>query len=645
MRTDTNSRMTEQPAPRARKSFLDIVLGRPLADGDDHEQIGPAAGISVFGLDALSSSAYGPEAALTMLLALGSLGIVYLLPITLTIVILLGIVYFSYRQTIAAYPKGGGSYTVASENLGTRVGLIAGAALIVDYILNVAVGISAGVGALVSALPALYPHTLAVCLVILLLLTVTNLRGIRECGLAFIVPTYVFVACLGGVIVIGLIKTVLHGGHPLPVAAIPKCGPAMTTVSLWLLVRAFANGCTAMTGVEAISNGVPVFREPKVKNARKTLTIIIAILMLMLLGIAYLCGSYGIGPTPPDQAGYQSVLSQLTGAVGGRNIVYYVTMGAVLAVLALSANTSFADFPRVCRLIAEKGYLPYPFTILGRRLVFSIGICVLALLSGLLLILFGGITDRLIPLFAVGAFSAFTLSQAGMVMHWKKRGGRRGARRNMMINGVGTVATGLTTCIVIVAKFAEGAWIATLAIPSLVLLMLAIHRHYQKIESEIDTRSRAQLSGITPPMVVVPMQSWSRVAEKALQLAYTLSQNVLVLHITSEYAGHTQTDSALMQKWSEFIAHPAAEAGLTPPQLVVLPSPYRFVTSSIVEYILNLERIHPDRLISVVLPELVERRRFYDFLHNQRATLLKIELYIKGNGHIVVTNVPWYLSA
>ena len=539
MRTDTNSRMTEQPERRARKSLLDIVLGRPLADGDDHEQIGPAAGIPVFGLDALSSSAYGPEAALTMLLALGSLGIVYLLPITLTIVTLLGIVYFSYRQTIAAYPNGGGSYTVASENLGTRVGLIAGAALIVDYILNVAVGISAGVGALVSALPTLYPHTLALCLVILLLLTVTNLRGIRESGLAFIVPTYVFVACLGGVIVIGLIKTVLHWGHPLPVAAIPKCGPAMTTVSLWLLVKAFANGCTAMTGVEAISNGVPVFREPNVKNARKTLTIIIAILMLMLLGIAYLCRSYGIAATPPDQAGYQSVLSQLTGAVGGRNIFYYVTMGTVLAVLALSANTSFADFPRVCRSIAEKGYLPYPFTILGRRLVFSIGICALALLSGLLLILFGGITDRLIPLFAVGAFSAFTLSQAGMVMHWKKRGGQRGARRNMVINGVGAVATGLTTCVVIVAKFAEGAWIATLAIPSLVLLMSAIHRHYQKIESEIDTRSPAQLSGITPPVVVVPMQSWSRVAEKALQLAYTLSQNVLVLHITSEHATYS----------------------------------------------------------------------------------------------------------
>jgi amino acid transporter len=222
------------------------------------------------------------------------------------------------------------------------------------------------------------------------------------------------------------------------------------------LVKAFANGCTAMTGVEAISNGVPVFRELNVKNARKTLTIIIAILMLMLLGIAYLCRSYGIGATPPDQPGYQSLLSQLTGAVSGRNMFYYVTMGTVLAVLTLSANTSFADFPRVCRSFAEKEYLPYPFMILGRRLVFSIGICALALLAGLLLILFGGITDRLIPLFAVGAFSAFTLSQAGMVMHWKSRGGQRGARRNMVINGVGAVATGLTTCVVIVAKFADG---------------------------------------------------------------------------------------------------------------------------------------------------------------------------------------------
>ena len=430
-----------QAVPTTGKSILDILFGPPLLDADKKERVSPATGIPVFGLDALSSAAYGPEAALTILLVLGSAGIGYILPITFTIIVLLGIVYFSYRQTIAAYPSGGGSYTVASANLGRRLGLVAGAALLVDYILNVAVGISAGVGALVSAFPGLYPHTLALCLGILLILTIVNLRGTREAGLAFIVPTYVFVGCLGIVIVIGLVKTALNSGHPIPVAPIPSASPAVTAVSLWLLLKAFASGCTAMTGVEAVSNGVPVFRNPNVENARTTLTTIIAILMVLLAGIAFLCRWYGITATPQDQAGYQSVLSQLTTAVSGRNIFYYITMGAVLAVLALSANTSFADFPRVCRSIAEDGYLPHAFTIRGRRLVFSVGIWVLALLAGLLLVVFGGITDRLIPLFAIGAFSAFTFSQTGMVVHWKRNGGPR-ARRDMMINGLGAVATG-----------------------------------------------------------------------------------------------------------------------------------------------------------------------------------------------------------
>lgn len=636
--------MIKQRAPLASKSVLDVLFGPPLPDADKQERVGPAAGIPLFGLDALSSAAYGPEAALTILLVLGSVGIAYILPITLTIIVLLGIVYFSYRQTIAAYPQGGGSYTVASENLGVRVGLIAGAALLVDYILNVAVGISAGVGALVSAFPALYPHTLALCFGILLILTIVNLRGVREAGLAFIVPTYVFVACLGIVILIGLIKTLFHDGHPLPVASIPRVGPAVASVSLWLLIKAFASGCTAMTGVEAVSNGVPVFRDPNVKNARATLTIIIAILMFMLAGIACLCRWYGIAATASDQAGYQSVLSQLTAAVIGRNVFYYITMGAILAVLALSANTSFADFPRVCRSIAEDGYLPHAFTIRGRRLVFSAGIWVLALLSGLLLLVFGGITDRLIPIFAIGAFSAFTFSQTGMIVHWKRNEGFH-ARRDMMINGLGALATGLTTCVVIVAKFAEGAWIAVLAIPGLFLLMLAVHRHYRRIVNEVQTTSPARLSGIRPPMVVVPIKRWTKIAAKALRFAYTLSQDVTMLHIDLTHVIGTQADSSLQQEWEEDIAHPAKEAGLTPPQLVVLQSPYRFVTTSIVEYILQLQRLHPDRLISVVLPELVERHWFYYLLHDQRSTCLKVLLRIRGNGRIVVTDVPWYLQS
>ena len=414
---------TARPAPE--KSILNILFGRPLSSKEDEGQrVGPAAGVPVFGLDALSSAAYGPEAALTVLLPLGLAGIAYIFPISLTIIVLLSIVYFSYRQTIAAYPTGGGSYSVATQNLGTRAGVVAGAALMIDYVLNVAVGISAGVGALVSALPQLQPYTLPLCLAILVILTVVNLRGVRETGLALMAPTYVFVGCLGGVILLGLWKALLHGGHPAAVVAPPRMPSAAATVSLWLLIKALASGCTAMTGVEAVSNGVKAFREPRVKCSQTTLTIIIGILVLFLAGIAYLARAYGIGATQPGQPGYQSVLSQLIAAIAGRNIFYFVSIGAILSVLSLSANTSFADFPRLCHFIAEDGYLPYPFAIRGRRLVFSFGVYTLAFLAGILLIVFHGLTDKLIPLFAVGAFMAFTFSQAGMVMHWRRSGGR-----------------------------------------------------------------------------------------------------------------------------------------------------------------------------------------------------------------------------
>jgi amino acid transporter len=646
MHTGSNGIKYEDATGPIGNSILDTLFGRPLpSDAEYRERIGPAAGIPIFGLDALSSAAYGPEAALTVLLVLGLGGVQYLFSITLAIIALLTIVYFSYRQTIAAYPHGGGSYTVASENLGARVGLVAGAALMIDYILNVAVGISAGVGALVSAVPLLQPHTLGLCLGILLILTIVNLRGVREAGLAFTVPTYLFVGSLGGVIVIGLIKAILHGGHPLPVATIPRPGPAVATVSVWLLVKAFASGCTALTGVEAVSNGVQSFRAPSVKNARTALATIIVILVLLLASIAYLCEAYGIAATPPGQIGYQSVLSQLTAAVTGRQLFYFVTMGAVLVVLALSANTSFADFPRVCRALAENRYLPYPFTIRGRRLVFSHGIYALAICAGLLLIVFGGVTDPLIPLFAIGAFTAFTLSQAGMVMHWKKKGGA-GWRSSMVINAVGSLATGLTTCAVIVAKFTEGAWITILAILGLLLFMSAVHHQYDNMLRETDSRAPVQLHGITPPVIVLPMERWSKVAEKALRYAYTFSQEIVVVHVAPEDEDGAQTQSDLMSKWDDYVSRPAIEAGFAPPRLVVLRSPYRLVMTPIFEYILRLEREHCNRIISVVVPELIERRWYYFLLlHNQRANALKIILYLRGDSRTVVTNVPWYLQS
>jgi len=406
------------------KAVVDKLLGQPLASSEEGQQkIGVFAGVPSLGLDGLSSAAYGPEAALTILLPLGAVGLVYIGPITLVILALLTILYFSYRQTIAAYPNGGGSYTVAHENLGIKFGLLAAAALMLDYTLTVAVGISAGVGALISAVPGLHRHTLMLCLAFLALITLVNLRGAREAGAIFALPTYLFVLSLGGVLVYGLIQALGHGGHPHPVLAPPAVPKAVEGVSLWLLLRAFASGCTAMTGVEAVANGVTIFADPVVRNAQRTLTAIVVILLALLAGIAYLCHAYGIAAMDEARPGYQSVLSLLLGAVVGRGGVYYVTLGSVLAVLVLSANTSYAGFPRLCRLVALDSYLPHAFALLGRRLVYTVGILFLTGLCGILLIAFKGITDKLIPLYAVGAFLAFTLSQAGMVMHWRRQAG------------------------------------------------------------------------------------------------------------------------------------------------------------------------------------------------------------------------------
>src|SRR6202789_4044633 len=353
-------------------SFFQFVAGKPLATSEERaEHIGPIAGIPVFGLDALSSAAYGPEAALTLLIPLGIAGVAHIVPISFAIIGLLAIVYFSYCQTIDAYPHGGGSYTVASENLGPNAGLLAAAALMIDYILNAAVGISAGVGALVSAFPQLQPHTLALCLAILALLTLINMRGVKDTGSAFLMPTYLFVGTLLIVILVGAVRAFAAGGHPVPIVDPPHLPVSASMLSLWLLAKVFASGCPAMTGVEAVWHGVNAFREPTQKNAKRTLTIIIVLLTLFLAGIALLCRAYSIGATDPGAAGYQSILSQLTAAVMGRGWFYYVTIGSILAVLALSANPSYADFPRLTRAIAMHDYLPHVFMIRVRRLLYS----------------------------------------------------------------------------------------------------------------------------------------------------------------------------------------------------------------------------------------------------------------------------------
>jgi len=624
-----------------RMPLSDLLLGKPLKSSDERaERIGPVTGVPIFGLDALSSAGYGPEAALTLLISLGAAGLHFVIPITAAIIILLTIVYFSYSQTIAAYPGGGGSYTVARENLGVTAGQLAAAALMIDYVLTVAVGISAGVGALVSAFPFLLPHTLELCLAILLLIALINLRGVREAGKVFVVPTYLFVGSLGFAIVLGVARALMSKGHPAAVVAPHPLGPATGMASAWILLQAFASGCTAMTGVEAVSNGVRAFREPRTKNARLTLTIIIGILIMLLAGIAYLSNVYRIGATPPGQPGYESVLSQMIAAVAGKGAFYFVAMASILAVLCLSANTAFADFPRLCQIIANDKSMPSSLASRGRRLVFSQGIIVLAFLSGALLIIFGGITDRLIPLYAVGAFLAFTLSQAGMVMHWKKHPGR-GSAQSMFVNGLGATTTFITVSVVLVAKFVEGAWITFLLIPVLVLMMKAINRQYRRVGRELASNDPIDFTATDPPIVILPVAAWDKTAKKALGIASELSHEIKVVHIQAEE--HSGKD--LEERWNEFVVAPARTAGIPAPELEIRQSPYRRILTPIVEIALREAKKHPDRIIAVVIPELVEKRWYNYFLHNQRAAALKAMLYFLGSKNIIVVNVPWYVDA
>ncbi len=506
-----------------------------------------------------------------------------------------------------------------------------------DYVLNVAVGISAGIGALISAGPALQPYTLALCLVVLAVLTFVNMRGIGEAGALFMLPTCVFVVSLAVVVLWGVLATISAGGHPHPRVAPPHLANATEAVGTWLLLRAFASGCTAMTGVEAVSNGVQAFREPVVPAARRTLTVIIAILMVLLLGIAYLAQAYRIGATVPGSEQYQSVLSQLIGAIAGRGVFYWVSISSILLVLCLSANTSFADFPRLCRAVAEDGFLPRSFTNQGRRLVYSEGIWVLAILSAILLIAFDGITDRLIPLFAVGAFLAFTLSQSGMVAHWRKNR-ERGALASMAVNGLGATATAFTVVVVAAVKFIDGAWMVVLLVPALVTLMLAVRRHYDRIEREIAAPGPVNLDHLQQPIVIVPILQWSSVAENAVRLAMTMSQEVEVLHVEA-----SDSADSLKGIWSSRVEEPAIKAARQVPRLTVLYSPFRYVVQPIVDYVLAIERNRPDRTVAVLLPELVERQWYQYFLHNQRARILAASLLTQGTHRIVIVSVPWYL--
>ncbi len=628
-------------------SLARLLIGRPVANREaEGRKLGVLTGLPAMGLDGLGSAAYGPEAALTILAATGTAGLAQIGPVTGVILVLLAILCASYWQTIAAYPNNGGSYVVAKDNLGTNPGLLAAAALMVDYLLNVAVGISAGVGALTSAVPGLQPYTLWLCLGILAAVTVMNLRGTRETSVAWAVPTYLFVASLGLILAWGTYKVLSAGGQPHPVVPPPGVPPATAGVTLWLLLRAFASGCTAMTGVEAVSNGVGAFREPKVRHAHGTLVTIVVILGLLLLGIAHVAQAYGVMAMDQAKPGYQSVLSQLVGAVYGRGWLYYVTIGSVLAVLCLSANTSFVDFPRLCHLVAEDGFLPRPFAVPGRRLVYSVGILFLAVGAGGLLIVFGGITDRLIPLFAVGAFLSFTLSQAGMAAHWRRDATSRGRRAKLVINGLGAVATGVALAIILAAKFVEGAWLTVIVVPCTIVLLRAVRRYYDEIDRQMlrGSHRRIDLRQHAPPVLLVPLKRWDRLARKAVEYAVRLSPDVTALHVMDlEGPDVEDRQERLRQEWHELVEQPAIRAGLTPPRLAFVPSEFRSITAPLLRAVQEANRRAPERVVTVILPELVDGRWWGYLMHANRERRLRARLLRDGGRNVIVSSVPWQL--
>jgi amino acid transporter len=633
--------------------ILNLILGRRLANQEYVERkINAFEGVPAMGLDALGSSAYGPEAALTILIPLGAAGVAHLGAVMLPILVLLAILSTSYRQTIRAYPSNGGSYTVSKENLGTYPSLLAAAALMIDYVLNVAVGISAGVGALISAFPGLHPYILALCLSVLALVTIVNLRGTPDAGRAWALPTYLFVASFMSILAIGIYKAVMAGGQLEPIVTPASLPAATEPLSIWLLLRSFAAGCTAMTGVEAVSNGVSTFREPVVNRAQHTLGAICAILGLLLAGIAYLTPAFAIGAMDQARPGYQSVLSQLAGAVVGRGAFYYIAIGSVLCVLCLSANTSFVDFPRVCRLVAQDDFLPRPFAVVGRRLVYSVGILFLCVAAGILLIAFDGITDRLIPLFAVGAFLTFTMSQLGMVVHWRRELGTAGNARerhkhraSLTINLIGTIVTGTSLAIIIIAKFMEGAWITILVIPGVILLLTVIKRYYVELDAQLREQGPIDVRGMQPPVVLVVSESWNRLTDRALHFAMRLSPDVAAVHLTALAGPEVHENrQELRRQWAQDVEKPVQEAGLRPPQLVLLKAPYRRIQAPLLQLIEATRQDHPNRLIAVLIPEVVKEHWWQHLLHTHRARRLRSALLQYGGSRVIVINILWYLE-
>jgi amino acid transporter len=610
------------PVSRASVSLKRLVLGRPIPTHlAHHERLSRATGLAVLSSDALSSVAYATEEILRVLIVGGVAALHLALPIAALIAALLAIVAFSYRQTIHAYPGGGGAYIVSRENLGTQAALVAAGALLIDYTLTVAVSIAAGVAALTSAFPAMHVSRVALALGLLVVLTVGNLRGLRESGRVFAVPTYFFLGMMVVLLAAGAWRVLT--GTVVPVVAPDPLPAGGMTLGLFALLTAFSNGCTAMTGVEAVSNGVPAFRPPAARNAAQTLTAMAAIAIVMFVGITMLAHAYGVTPSASE-----TVVSQIArGAFGGRGFPYFGVQMATMLILVLAANTAYADFPRLASIVAADGFLPRQFANQGDRLAFSNGIVALSVFAGLLLVAFEGDTHALLPLYMIGVFISFTLSQTGMVVR-SRRLKTPGWTRSVVINGAGAAATGLVLLIVAVTKSAEGAWIILALIPLLVWLFTATKRHYRHVAAQLS------LAGWCPEAprhgtVLVPIGGVHRAVLQATAYARTLSDDVRAVFVETAPGGADRIGA----EWARW-------GGGTP--LVVLPSPYRSLLEPLLHYLEDLQAGQPDDYVTVILPEFVPARWWQHLLHNQQALLIKAALLFRPR--VVVTSVPFHLD-
>jgi amino acid transporter len=602
-----------------------VLVGRPIPTSlDQHERLSRVTGLAVFASDALSSVAYATEAILVVLVAGGAVALRASLPIAVAIAALIAVVVMSFRQSILAYPRGGGAYIVTRENLGRYPSLVAGAALLIDYVLTVAVSIAAGIDAITSAIPPLYPHRVSLCVAGVVAIALVNLRGIRESGRLFAAPTYLFVGAYLAMIAGGVGQWLAGGGTlleptpPVPAAAGPE------GLGLFLVLRAFASGCAALTGIEAVSDGVPAFRPPEAQHARQVLAALGAILVVLFVGITFLVSVFGIVPVPGETTN-----SQLARRVFGGSPLYYLVQGVTALILVLAANTSFADFPRVASFLARDGFLPRQFANRGDRLAYSNGILILTVLSVGLLVVFSGDTQALIPLYAVGVFLSFTLKQASMVRYWLARR-TPGWVSGVTVQALGASVTGVVMLVIATTKFAHGAWIVVGLIPTLVLAFVVVRRHYDQVARQLSVEGAPPEPPLTRHTVLVLVGDVHRGVLRALRYARALSPTArgVYVEVTPEQTQRIE------ERWRRF-------AGDMP--LVVLRSPYRSVAGPLLEYLDHLQQQQgPDHLVTIILPEFIPARWWQHLLHNQTALLIKGALLFRKG--VIVTNVPYHLE-